>query len=181
MRNPGITVVALGITLAAVPARAQCTIDSAQPAGLVVVAAPDAPLGQSFVACQDGIVTNVAVPIAWAVHEQIRLGLQHGTDLLAPEYTQVGLFVQGSRRIRWVTSFPVSAGQAYSLSVTPLDGALGLANAPGSAIPDGTMLAVVGGVTTGRSDDLQVTITVSPEPIVPARPATWGGLKFVYR
>jgi hypothetical protein len=167
------------LLLGARPAEAQCTIDTTVPAAVAIVSTPTAPLGQSFTACQSGIVTNIAIIVSYSTRDSLLLGLQRGTDLTAPELTQLTTWVQGARRVRFTPSFPVTGGMTYSFSIAPLVGILNLGMVDG--YPDGSLLQVDQGVTVVRNGDMEFSLTISPEPVVPARVATWGRLKATYR
>jgi hypothetical protein len=86
-----------------------------------------------------------------------------------------------SRRIRFVTSFPVTNGLTYSLSFTPASGIFGLGYTGGEAIPSGTLIQVIDGESVPQDNDLAVSITISPDTAVPVRNETWGAMKAIYR
>jgi len=83
-----------GAMISAGRADAQCSIDNFPDAASTIVASPTAPVGQSFVACQTGIVTNVAILVGFSTQALASLGLQSGTDLWVPAYTKTALFVR---------------------------------------------------------------------------------------
>ena len=98
---------------------ADCEFFTPNAGGTGAIATPTSPIGQSFVACQDGIITNLAVWVGPSTVAPVRLGLQAGTDLLATDYSQMGLITPDARRVRFTTTFAVTNGMVYSLSLTP--------------------------------------------------------------
>ena len=157
---------------------AECMINNLTHGGSSVFATPTAPIGQSFVACQDGIITNVAVGIGQATLPQVRLGLQPGTDLQVDGYSLAGVIQSGASRIRFTPVFPVTKGMVYSLSMAPVTGSLMLPR--GASYTEGSLIAIVQGVSTPQDADMEFAVTIT-DAAVPAAAATWGRLKSIYR
>jgi hypothetical protein len=126
-------------------------------------------------------VTDVVLGLGVGNAGPLRLGLQAGTDLLATGYSVMGTSPQFSRNVIFATSFPVTGGAEYSLSLTPMLGNIALSETEGASYPDGTLLRVLDGVTVPRQSDLRFHVVISPDPAVPAATATWGRLKSAYR
>jgi hypothetical protein len=163
--------------LAAHPVWADCQLGTPmQPiAGVIMHATPTAPLGQSFVACQDGLITGITVTFNGSTQPSVRLGLQSGTDILAPTYTETINVI--SPRMMFSPSFPVKGGEVYSLSITPASGVVRLFL---NGYAGGTLLTVENGLVVERPADLQFLVSIT-DPPVPATLATWGALKSTYR
>jgi hypothetical protein len=162
------------------PLGAECRLATTNLGGSTIFATPTAPVGQSFVACQDGLITNIAVFVGLSNQPSVRLGLQPGTDLLAPTYSELGTIPPDAARIRFTPGFPVTNGMVYSLSLTPISGVLSLPLVLESSYAEGTALAVEQGVSVALESDLEFAVTIS-DPVVPAVVATWGALKSLYR
>lgn len=171
----------LALVLLAPRAGAQCAVVSQQPVAAVLEIRSTQRYGESFVACQDGAIPSLTIGNAYATRPDVIVGLEPGADLTTPAYAETLAIESGFRRFRLTTPFPVEAGNVYSFSITPLVGVLGLAWLPQANYPDGTALAVVDGQTVAQDGDLEFSIFVFPNAPVPARPATWGELKAVYR
>jgi len=168
------------LLLGAHPAGADCSIAIPNVGGAAVIARPTAPVGQSFVACADGLITHIALYVGISTQASVRLGLEAGTDLLAPAFTQLGTIPTGATRILFHPGFPVTGGMLYSLSLAPISGVLYMGQIEGTTYPDGSLITVEGDVSVLQSTDLPFSVAISDAP-VPARIATWGEVKFIYR
>ncbi len=184
-RTPKIVIagVALAIALATTrDAGADCAIGTPREANSTAIATPTTPVGESFVACEDGIITNLAVYVGLYTQPSFRIGLQQGIDLLHPETVVVGDIPAGATRIRVDPGFRVVAGRLYSFSVAPTSGTLRLLQITGTAYPEGSLLLVDQGIVTPRPEiDLQFSLTTMGDPPVPAVASTWGAIKSTYR
>ena len=163
------------------PVEAFCWISAGNPdGGANATATISAPLGQSFVPCEDGIITNITAQVGGGSGPSHILGLQTGTDLLAPIYTQAGSILPGNSRIVFNPGFPVASGVVYSFSLTPVSGVLRLIQVDPLLYAGGTMLQVVEGVSVPRPADLLFSMVIS-DPPVPTSIVTWGQIKSTYR
>jgi hypothetical protein len=159
---------------------AECLISTADQVGSGVFATPTAPLGQSFIACEDGMITNIAVWVGLSTLPQYRFGLRQGTDILVDDYVVTGSIPTGAQRLRFTPMYPVTKGTVYSLSLAPITGSLSLPETNGTSYPDGSTIAVVQGASVPRNTDLIFAVTITDGP-VPAAAATWGKIKSTYR
>jgi hypothetical protein len=159
---------------------AECLISTPNGGGGGTFATPTSPAGQSFVACQNGFITNVAIWVGVSTQPVVTLGLQAGIDLLAPEYTATKVIPTGADRIRFTPMFPVTQGSVYSLSLTPASGSLSFAELPGSSYTEGSRIAVVGGQSVPLNTDIVFAVTIT-DGSVPSAAATWGKIKSIYR
>jgi hypothetical protein len=146
------------------------------------VATPTSPVGQSFVACQNGVITRLYAYVGVATVAPVHLGLQHGIDLASPEFVQTASFPSLSRLFDFTMSYPVTAGTLYSFSMTPSAGLIPLIQTIGTRYPDGSLIVTEQGASIPKTNlDLEFTVIFSPDPVVPTRRATWGSLKTSYR
>ena len=114
-----------------------CRIVQAQETGGFGANAPGG-IGQSFLACADGEILAIWVLVNSAAGTPVTLGLQEGTGVGAPAYTQAHTLGTGPGAITLASPFPVTAGTEYSFAVFADSGAFGLRSASGDPYPDGT-------------------------------------------
>ena len=113
-----------GLVTLASPAGAQCTIQSVpdQITTRAMYVTPTFAVGQSFTACQSGIVAYVLFREMGIPVKTLNFGMQHGTDLCAPEYTSSVKVTLDASRLRVFTNFRVVQGEVYSFSIAPAGG-----------------------------------------------------------
>ena len=140
-------------------------------------------IGQSFTACQTGVVTSVTFN-ANLVTPGLTLGLEVGTNICAPSYTQSVSAVQGSNTVVLDTPFPVTDGAVYSFGLQPSGG-----HSPlmlwgcGEDVYAGGIYCLCGAghvFVPYPQFDLAFTVQITTEP-TPTRANTWGSVKDLYR
>jgi len=100
---------------------AECLISTPNGGGGGTFATPTSPAGQSFVACQNGFITNVAIWVGVSTQPVVTLGLQAGIDLLAPEYTATKVIPTGADRVtmRAITQHRYGNAEVLRLAQVP--------------------------------------------------------------
>lgn len=171
-----MTVALLALGLFSPATQAQCTIDQATWNTPLYSANPPEGMGQSFTACQTGAVTSITVYAWTAPTAPVTLGLQAGTNMLAPAQTQSVTLSSGFNTITLNTPFPVNNATTYSFSLLPTAGQMGLRSFTGNPYADGTALHTNGNTSTEQPLDLVFTVEIS-EAAVPVEAVRWGTLK----
>jgi hypothetical protein len=162
------------------PVQAECKLLTTFDGGGSLIARPDEPVGQSFVACQDGLITNIAFPVGPRTQPSVTLGFGPGIDILAPTFTLVQSIAPTAQRARFEVAIPVTQGTVYAISLEPAYGVFYLREIVGTAYPDGSTIVVEQGVSVPRNSDIEFSVTITDAP-VPARASTWGVIKSTYR
>jgi len=162
-------------------ADAQCAIDPPFSISGAVSANPPAGLGQSFVACQTGLVTRISFSVLEPSSGPIRLGLQHGTDLTAPRHAQSVILDAGLNTIVLDAPFRVTQGTLYSFGLLPTSGTIEVRYDDDSPHTDGSIIQSNGTASTPRPGDLIFRVEIAPSAPGSTISSTWGAIKGLYR
>jgi len=174
----------VGIVTAASPAGASepvaCEYRTARAHIQQIVLTPSTPVGQSFVACESGVLSLVSFEVELFTTYEARIVIREGVDLLAPGTAFLRPMFLFQRRVNFNPAYPVVAGRTYSVSFGPTDGTFRVYYNRDD-IPSGTAFRVLDGVSVAVPEydaDFSAQIT---DPPVPAAPSSWGAVKSIYR
>jgi hypothetical protein len=177
----GILAGCLVLATPCVDADAQCTIDPPFSISGGVSANPPGGLGQSFMACQTGVVTRISFSVLEPSSGPVRLGLQAGTDLSAPRYSQSVNLDGGSNTIVLDTPFRVTEGTVYSFGLLPTAGTIAVLYDDDGPLTEGSIIQSSPAISGPRRGDLIFRVEIEPRDPRPTTPCTWGAVKELFR
>ncbi len=124
-------------------------------------------VGQSFIACGDGVVTQVVLNLTDLETTELTFNMSAGENTLTREYTQqLDVQEDGEVVVLLDTPFPVTDGETYAFSLVGVSGedvSAVLRGASGNPYAGGVLFNIIGGVATVFSAaDLQFSVSVLP-------------------